>query len=145
MSLADFGVVISHAVMAFGKQRDRTDMPALEHFLELLGVEIIADAGDFFRSVKVEMNLAESQEEYSLKVVATQLYTLLPGIKSALPEYSRRQLFGFGITAQNLVADGVIFQFFERVLQRLIVAMRLHIGEKAVFPGFLSRRPRLNH
>ena len=61
MFLPDFGVVITHAVMAFGKQRDRIDVTALEHFLELFGVEFIPNARDFFGRVKVEMNLAKSQ------------------------------------------------------------------------------------
>ncbi len=59
---SDFRRMLTHSMMAFGKQRDRIDVTAPQHFLKLFGVEFLADRGNFFGGVEVEMNLAKAHE-----------------------------------------------------------------------------------
>lgn len=61
MLFADFRRMITQAMVALGKQRDGIDVPAFQHLLKLLRIEFVAHAGDFFGGMKVEMNLAKTQ------------------------------------------------------------------------------------
>src|SRR5687767_5238454 len=49
------------------------------------------------------------------------------------------------IAAENFITDGMLLKLLQRGLQRGIVAVRLQVGEEAIFPRLLARRARLNH
>ena len=62
MPHADFRGMVTHPVMALGKQRDGIYVPSFEGFLELAGVEVGANAGNVFGGVKIEMDLAKAKD-----------------------------------------------------------------------------------
>ena len=69
MHRPDFGRMVTPAVMTGGKAGDRIDVRFLQPLLPLFAVEFLSDAGDIRRSVKVKMNLTESQVMHTTSLV----------------------------------------------------------------------------
>ena len=62
MTHAHFCGMVTHPVMALGKQRDRIYMAAFQGLLELVSVEVGSDAGNVFGRVEVEVDLAKTKD-----------------------------------------------------------------------------------
>src|SRR5205085_2147436 len=58
----DLGRVVGHAVVAAREDADRVDRGVLERADELVGVEVLADAGDQGRGVEVEVDVPSRKD-----------------------------------------------------------------------------------